>query len=772
MGVPGTDGTIMRISLFLLALAGACGTPAATDDDTETDVETDETDVETDDSDTGDDPDDTDDTDVDGFPNPITYLDDPLPGAWSDAFSLPGVEGGSAARVQALATLPDGRLVIGGIFDHIGPTPVANLAVREASGAWVPLDGGVDFYVEDLLVHDDDLWVVGWSEGEDGLLGQVARWDGSTWFRHGEDLEGRVFGVDLYDDVVHVTGEFASIGGEEADGLARFEDAAWVGYDGLFGPEDYGTLRSAFAGRDGELCVSGAFGVVGGQDGGGVACLGDGWEPWGRLDGEVYGVAQLPNGRWMAWGGFAIDTDGNFNFVIGLGTWSDGAWVAPEEGGVDGGLVITVRDLLPQGDDGYVITGQFGAVGTAPGKSGTAASYVGAFDGTSWSGFGGGLRDTIGIFAANVPGGYALHDDDDLWIGGLFHDADGSTTLGLAGWDGTGWVLPFDASESLGLPGFSEDVAVGIDGSVWVVSVLAGAGGPIVQRFTGTGWETPAHVPAGTPADLHVVDGIVHLAGDLTVDLAGCDVAAHVAPQRWRCVVSGLGGLVTRMGHDDDGHLILAGDFSVGGLVGVAKWDGSALVALGAGLTAGSPSYVAVAPDGRVAVAGYGLESGRTDLGDLALWDGTAWAPIPGMEGYVYDLTWFDGDLVVAGGFFRRVGGPGAGDPIGSLIRWDGAAWTDLGELTHSSGNEPYTWLVRSWGDGLFVMGDFDAAGDTPLGRLAWFDGTTWASLGGGPDDLVNDLAVGEDDVWIAGPFLKVDGKPSFSVARWVVGAP
>jgi len=50
----------------------------------------------------------------------------------------------------------------------------------------------------------------------------------------------------------------------------------------------------------------------------------------------------------------------------------------------------------------------------------------------------------------------------------------------------------------------------------------------------------------------------VHLAGDLTVDLAGCDVAAHVAPQRWRCVVSGLGGLVTRIGHDDDGNLILA----------------------------------------------------------------------------------------------------------------------------------------------------------------------------------------------------------------------
>lgn len=766
----------MRVVLAPLLLVAACaGLSAPVDDDRDAPVDdgaTEDTEPVEDDTfvvDSGD-------SDPEGFPDPITYLDDPLPGAWSDAFSLPGVAGGAGARVQALAELPDGTLVIGGIFDHVGPLPASNVAVRTGPGVWAELGGGLPFHVEDLLVDGYELWAVGWVSGPDGALGQVARWDGGTWARPAVDLDGRVHGVDRVNDTIYVMGDFSAIGGEAADGLAAVDGVGWIGFDDLFGEDDVGTLRSAFAGRDGELCVTGAFPVVAGQDAGGVACrAGDTWAPWGQLQGEVNGVAQLANGRWMAWGGFALPTEGGLGDVLGLGTWSGSAWVAPDEGGVSGGLVVSVRQLLPQGDSGYAIAGEFGAVGVSPPIIGIVSTFFGVYDGTSWTSVAGGANVTMGQFVGNTVGGYDLLEHDGvLWVGGLFHEAGGQVMVGLGGWDGTSWVNPFDVTLGRGLSGYAQDVAVGIDGSTWVLASNSGRQITLL-RWTGSGWEFPSAAPTALRSgSLHVVDGIVHFAGDLTVDLAPCDVAAYVAPERWRCVVTGLGGAVARLGHDDDGNLVLSGEFTpAAGSARVARWDGTSLVALGEGLTEGTLVRMAAAPDGRIAVWGFDLRSGTTELGSLALWDGTAWTPIAGLDGSVQDLAWFDGDLVVAGNFLRHVGGPDDGRVVGSLVRWDGTAWSDLGGLVSGPGNVASTWLVRPWGDGLFVAGDFDRAGTTPLGRLAWFDGTTWASLGTlGPDDLVGELAVGADDVWIVGALQRVDGIPSYGVARWVVGAP
>lgn len=765
---------------LLWGIVGACGAPQLVDDDSgdteDPDTEVADTDEDTDVPDTGGGGgDETDETDVDGFPDPITYLDDPLPGAWSDAFSLPGVGASAGARVRALAELPDGRLVIGGIFDFVGPVPASNLAVRQAVGVWEPLAGGVDFHVEDLLVHEGDLWVVGGSEGPDGVLGQVAVWDGTGWSRPAADLDGRVLGVDVVGGEVHVTGGFSSIGGEPADGLAVYGPRGWTGFDDLFGEDEYGTLRSAFAGRTGELCVTGGFPSVAGREAGGVACLGAGWAPWGRLEGEVHGVTQLGDGTWMAWGGFAIATDvGGGGFVVGLGRWSGSAWVAPEEGGVEGALVVSVRHLLPQGTAGYAVAGEFGAVGVGPGRPGLASAFFGTFDGSSWTSPLGGPRVTMGLFGGGAVGGYdVLEQDGVLWLGGLFHEAGGQAMMGLGGWDGSGWINPFDVSLGRGLSGYAQDVVVGIDGSVWVLASNAGLQTTLL-RWTGTGWELPTFAPSTLrSALLHDVSGIVHLAGDLSVDLAPCDVAAHVAPERWRCVVTGLGGAVGHFGHDASGNLVLAGEFTpVGGPSRIARWDGTSLATLGAGITEGTIVRLAVAPDGRVALYGFGLRSGSTDLGDLALWDGSAWTPIGGADGWVQDLAWFDDDLLVAGSL-RYVGGPDSGRVIGSLARWDGTTWSNFGGLVSGPGNVAATWLVQPWADGLFVVGDFDRAGTTPLGGVAWFDGTTWATLGDlGPDDIAGELAVGSDDVWMVGAFQRVDGLPSYSVARWVVGAP
>jgi len=94
----------------------------------------------------------------------------------------------------------------------------------------------------------------------------------------------------------------------------------------------------------------------------------------------------------------------------------------------------------------------------------------------------------------------------------------------------------------------------------------------------------------------------------------------------------------------------------------------------------------------------------------------------PGLDGYVFALCVYQGD-VVAGGWFT----PSDGRPGYAAARWDGSAWQPL-----PSGPDDGIYAFTGWNGALIAGGWFDHAGGVEATRLAAWDGEQWAPVGGG----------------------------------------
>lgn len=100
--------------------------------------------------------------------------------SWSALGS--GIGGANNPSVGALATMPDGDLVVGGAFDTAGGAPAFAIARWDGSG-WSALMGGMNASVDALLVlPNGDLVAGGYFAFAGGMpVNRIARWDGSSW---------------------------------------------------------------------------------------------------------------------------------------------------------------------------------------------------------------------------------------------------------------------------------------------------------------------------------------------------------------------------------------------------------------------------------------------------------------------------------------------------------------------------------------------------------------------------------------------------------------
>lgn len=252
-------------------------------------------------------------------------------------------------------------------------------------------------------------------------------------------------------------------------------------------------------------------------------------------------------------------------------------------------------------------------------------------------------------------------------------------------------------------------LGAGLDGDVFALRVMpngdllaggrfrnsGGSGTGGVARWTSTGW-----VPVGNlPRDVFAFEQLPN--GDL---VAGCE-------------------------NDPDG---------------VMRWDGTTWSALGGGLLPGfGASVYALArlPSGDLVAGGYFAGTTSVTYGNLARWNGTAWAPFAGggVAGSVHALAATqNGDLYV-GGLFWDVSGVAAQ----GIARFDGTSWS-------SPGGAQFFRI-----DSLRVArsGDLLAGGTSLGGGVQRWNGTTWTqavpAIGGPP--LVNTITELQNGELIAG---------------------
>lgn len=405
---------------------------------------------------------------------------------------------------------------------------------------------------------------------------------------------------------------------------------------------------------------------------------------------------------------------------------------------------------------------------------GVTVNSIARWDGSAWQPLGSGL-----LFNANPANVYALAVFDDgngpaLYAGGNLTSAGGVAASCTARWDGSSWS-PLGSGIGGGSPPDVRTLAVFDDGSgpaLYAGGYFTQAGGASanrIARWNGSSWSRLGTGIGG--AGLPVVYGLevyndgsgaqLHAIGKFTT--AGGVAVEHVA--RWNGTAwSAVGAGVTFYdGRDlavfDDGsgpRLFAAARFLPprGSIQwGVVRWDGSTWTQLGPAF-GGSVIELGTHEPGSgsaLVVTGAFSTIGVTNANRIARWDGSAWVPLGDGLGSTGDcllesaLGPLPGPTLYVGGSFQTASTWGAQ----GFAAWDGAAWQPL-ELGGGIAG-PSAFAVAAYDDGsgpaLYVGGRFPAAGGRAAANLARWDGSSWSEAGGtgGSNPQVHTMAVFDD---------------------------
>ncbi|MCA8950052.1 MAG: hypothetical protein KDE27_11155 [Planctomycetes bacterium] len=679
----------------------------------------------------------------------------------------------------------------------------AAAARGQCTTSWLPGDpvAGIDGTVFALTMHDPDgagpLPAVLLAGGTFSAAGStpavgLAAYDlaTGTWsgFAGGIGENERISTLlSLPNGDLIAGGAFTSIGGIPARNIARWNGATW---SQLGAGNTIGEILALALRPNGDIVAGGTFEVISGTTARHVASWdGTSWQPMGLgfSGNSVHSLAVLPNGNVVAGGRF-FHNGAALNLAERIGS----TWVPLTSTVGTSTDTVHALTVLPNGD--LIAGGSFTVIGAV------SAPHVARWNGGAWSALGGGLDGDVWALAPAPGGGlYA--------VGGFV--ASGTTPMRRAAlWNGSSWSA---LGGGIGTS-YARAAAVAPNGDVFAGGYFEEASGLALRsiaRFDGALWQP---MPFGTQGRITTVlarGGELVVAGEFGA-VAGFSSGniAHFDGTTWSTLGGGTDGAVHDAAWLGTGDLVIAGDFTtVGGIAatGLARWDGVAWHAV-AGFPVTVGQSVEALADGSVLLAG---QSGQATA--LARWDGTTFTFLPGLFGWVRDLTElpngdlvavgtlattsfaagvarFDGtswsaighalgnvaddvasatalpggDLIVGGSFFSIYGVLAA-----NIARWDGTTWQALG-----SGLSGPPWALATLANGeLVAAGTFYVA---PNARnLARWDGATWSSIGGGVNGQAAALALAPDGTLIVGgEFSIAGGQVATNLARWQPSCP
>jgi len=573
------------------------------------------------------------------------------------------------------------------------------------------------------------------------------------------DLDGPAYSTIEHDDgsgpSLFVAGQFTMAGGVPARGIAKWNGSAWIPLaTGMLGTAAAGTNSLAVFDEDGpggnpaQLFVAGSFAVPG--------------HP------EIQGIARWNGSQWSAVSGGGLLAGAGVNALA----------VFDEDGaGLGGPALFAAGDFRPNGLPG---------------------SLIARWNGSVWSSVGGGLTGTS-------ASALAVHNDGSgpaLFVGGTFSSADGITAMNMARWNGTAWTGLGGGLLAISINGaFSRVTAMAsFEGRLYVSGLFDTAGdqpASCIAAWTGQSW-----LPVGGGLDRPALtmqpffDGVrtdLYIGGDFTT----ADGAVAERITRWTGTAysplnPGANGIVSALRFYESGSgpsLLVFGGFSIVGGVRsplVAQWSGAVWSARG------NPVQNFVSPGNIFAMTDFDadgdgplppalfLAGGFNRAGDLsttniATWDGGRFAALPGTA-----LTENSTPRAL------QVADLGQGEALyigtdASLARFDGQGTTASlgGRFIGFPSESVYINGLAAYDDGrgnaIYAAGDFLGIARQTTPRVAKLTNGAWNALGAGlPLTIVHALTVFDngagqgEQVFAAGTF--VSPNPAFRnmpIWRW-----
>src|SRR5439155_1391387 len=222
--------------------------------------------------------------------------------------------------------------------------------------------------------------------------------------------------------------------------------------------------------------------------------------------------------------------------ITNIARWNGSSWSALGSGFSEGDL----RSLAVSGNNVYA-GGYFVTAGGVP------ANYIAKWDGSSWSSLGSGVSGSLGSFSAGVSA--LAISGSDLYAGGPFSAAGGSTASGIAKWNGSSW-------SAMGAGMNSDVMALAVSGSyLYAGGYFTRAGGSTVNyiaRWNGSTWGNVSTGMSGVPTGntptvfaLAASDGDVYAGGFFGT--AGGIPAKYIAKwngSSWSALGSGMDNIV------------------------------------------------------------------------------------------------------------------------------------------------------------------------------------------------------------------------------------
>jgi len=170
----------------------------------------------------------------------------------------------------------------------------------------------------------------------------------------------------------------------------------------------------------------------------------------------------------------------------------------------------------------------------------------------------------------------------------------------------------------------------------------------------------------------------------------------------------------------------------------------------------------------------FSIDGIRT-IRSLAMWDGISLDTLPTnvnpQGGYPLCILEYD-NKIIAGGHFKKIAQTFSHSGIpntNGIASWDGSNWASLGGGIQPNGGVASLCIYN--GD-LYVGGSFNTVGSglTNLKCIVRWDGSEWHPVGTGvvsDFSMIRAMAVYNDNLYIGGTFSKAGNIPAFNVAGW-----
>jgi hypothetical protein len=300
--------------------------------------------------------------------------------SWSALGS--GIGGGeSDSSVFALA-VSGSTLYAGGGFTTAGGNPAHGIAQWNGS-SWSALGSGMNGGVTALAVSDSTLYACGgFTTAGGNPANGLAQWNGSSWSALGSGIAGGSFfyspsvaALAVSGSTLYAGGYFTNAGGSAANSIAQWNGSSWSALGSGIG--EYGSASYVFA-----LAVSGStlyaggdFATAGGNPANGIAQ----WNgsSWSALGSEMNNAVEAlaVSGSTLYAGGYFTTAGGNTANCIAQ--WNGNTWSALGSGmGAGNGYHPYVSALAVSGSTLYA-GGYFTTAGTNVSAYAAMASLAG-----------------------------------------------------------------------------------------------------------------------------------------------------------------------------------------------------------------------------------------------------------------------------------------------------------------------------------------------------------------------------------------------------------